>query len=592
MENDFDTIAGLACVSDAAASRATRQPRVQPGSSESESEISVVDSCCRQKRGCMNTLTAKPKRAKRQRPSQIAWCVAMWYRAARHPIVATAALVAMSLASIAIITAATGIPEPQIHDELAQLIQADIFVHGRLAARPHQFWQHFETFHVLSQPTYQAKFPPGPALAMALGQRLTGEPIVGVWLSVVAMIGAMTYAFYAWLPPRWAILGTALVVLRFGVVGTWAHSYWGGAFAAAAGALALGAIGRLVRVPTTRDGTLFGIGLVALAWSRPFEGLAYVLPALAMFGWRLVRPWPNRRRLWRTALPATFCVCLAGLAWLGYYNWRVTGAPLKLPYLAYEESYSGSPLFLFQHRRVPGPTFRHREMENWERGYAMPITQHAEQWWPVDEVEFFGTALINYLTPILLIVCFGFWFARNSIARSTVLPATCLASMFVAMLFSLWSAPRYVAPATASIFALTSIGISGLSRANLRWCDGRVILAAALLVFAAGVPVVAAIYVVEARQADDWSTDKRAVRERLLQLEGDDLVFVRYAPEHNVHAEWVYNRAVVDRQPIVWAREISPDSDAQLREYFRSRRAWIVFADEKPARLVEWKTGQ
>jgi len=224
-----------------------------------------------------------------------------------------------------------------------------------------------------------------------------------------------------------------------------------------------------------------------------------------------------------------------------------------------------------------------------ERNFSMPITLHAQQWWPLDQICVCAAALVSdYLTPILLIACFGFRFARKSVAASSTMPAICLASLFVAMLLSLWSAPRYLAPATASIFALVSIGISGVSRMNRGRFDGRVILIGALTVFAAGVTFLAGAYVIDTRRSTDWWGDKRTIREQLLQTEGDDLVFVRYSQKHIPHREWVYNGADIDRQPIVWAREINPESDAQLRAYFHSRKAWIVFADEKPARLVEW----
>ena len=82
--------------------------------------------------------------------------------------------------------------------------------------------------------------------------------------------------------------------------------------------------------------------------------------------------------------------------------------------------------------------------------------------------------------------------------------------------------------------------------------------------------------------------NKRAVRERLLATAGDDLVFVRYGPVHVPHFEWVYNGAAIDKQPIVWAREIDPQSDAALRDYFSPRKAWIVDADSPEVRLMPW----
>jgi hypothetical protein len=156
------------------------------------------------------------------------------------------------------------------------------------------------------------------------------------------------------------------------------------------------------------------------------------------------------------------------------------------------------------------------------------------------------------------------------------------------MLLACWIDPRYMAPATASIFALVTIGLWGLSRLESRWVDGGPLAVVLVLLFAATVPLDAVQQIIARRNSSDWWVQKRDVRQRLYQSSGDDLVFVRYEPSHNFHHEWVYNGADIDHQPIVWAREIDAASDERLRNYFGKRHAWVVFADETPARLVEW----
>jgi hypothetical protein len=79
-------------------------------------------------------------------------------------------------------------------------------------------------------------------------------------------------------------------------------------------------------------------------------------------------------------------------------------------------------------------------------------------------------------------------------------------------------------------------------------------------------------------------------RARILrQLEGtagQHLVLVHYGAEHDVLQEWVYNRADIDRAKVVWAREMSPAADQELKDYFRGRKIWVVDADEAEPRLT------
>ena len=83
-----------------------------------------------------------------------------------------------------IISLVFGIPEPRYQDEFGNILAGQTFATGRVTNPPHPMWIHFETFHVLHQPTYASKFPPATGLALALGQFIGGHPIVGVWVSV------------------------------------------------------------------------------------------------------------------------------------------------------------------------------------------------------------------------------------------------------------------------------------------------------------------------------------------------------------------------------------------------------------------------
>src|SRR5262249_25353994 len=155
-------------------------------------------------------------------------------------------------------------------------------------------WVHFETFHVNLKPTYATKYPPGQSLFLALGQKLFGHPWYGVLISVSLMCACICWMLQGWLPLRFACWGSLLAILQFGLYSYWINSYWGGALAAAGGALVLGALPRLARREDAATVLLGACGIALLANTRPYEGLITILAtAVALLWWRrkLRRPW-------------------------------------------------------------------------------------------------------------------------------------------------------------------------------------------------------------------------------------------------------------------------------------------------------------
>ena len=76
--------------------------------------------------------------------------------------------------------------------------------------------------------------------------------------------------------------------------------------------------------------------------------------------------------------------------------------------------------------------------------------------------------------------------------------------------------------------------------------------------------------------------------EQLQRQGGRHLVMVRYGPQHNIHADWVYNRADIDHSAIVWAREMSAERNQELLDYYHDRQVWLLEPDVNPMAVVPY----
>jgi hypothetical protein len=476
------------------------------------------------------------------------------------------------------------VPEPSIHDEFSHLLLADTLAHGRLTNPPHPMWQHFESIHIIQQPTYNSMYPPGQATFLAFGQVLFHEPWVGVLLSVGLMFAAMCWMLQAWLPPKWALFGTLLAMLAFGVTTLWMNSYLGGAVPALGGALVLGAVRRLRSRPSVGESALLGIGAVLLMNTRPFEGL--VLTGAALVYLALGAP---HGRWMQIAAPAGLILC-AGLAFTGYYNWRVTGSAVRMPYEVNRDSY-GWPenLGFLPAKQV---TFRHRALQDmyrkeiahhgiyssWQTFVASLNTRAFENW------SFFCGPVLTI--PLLLL-------PNVFLDRRTRPLVVILALMLGLNLFQMVLYPYHLGPIVPVIFAAIAQGARHIYVLLRRTRPSRAMAFAVLL------PLCVAIVSTMKLEADDlaiplsyWEHAAETQRDARASIEDwlssrpkKQLVIVHYSSKHSPDQEWVYNGADIDRSKVVWAREMDPKSDAQLVRYFSDREVWLLNADAKPARV-------
>ncbi len=504
-------------------------------------------------------------------------------RVARRPVAGWLGLGLLVLLVRAALLPLWAIPEPVIYDEFGYLLQADTFASGRLTNPPHAVLQFFESVYILHQPTYNAKYPPGQGLALALGQAVLGDPWFGVWLSCGAMMAALCWALQGWLPQRWALLG-GLLALPLCLFSYWMDSYWGGAVAAVGGALVMGAYARILR-GRSAYAWLLGLGLVLLAMTRMYEGALFSAPFAAAV---VVRT--RRLRVWAPIA----LVLVAGASFLLHYNAVVTGHALRLPYAEYQRQYGYVPLFHFQalspakiyHNQSVADVFFGWEYRQWKRSQTWTLwLDRGQAWGRV-------LALLAQVWPLMLLFAALVWTAFRD--RRMRLPLFGLGAVCAGSLLQITYYAHYAAPAMAALLLVLVQCLRHLRQIGIRGTGvgrslGRAVPAGMLLLvcFDQG----ARLYRQEAIEQTQPANARRGRMERKLVEERPDrkhLIVVRYTGTQDPHEEWVYNRADIDGSSVVWAHDLGAEQNRVLLDYFQERTVWLFQPDRDPDLLTPY----
>ncbi|MSP39996.1 MAG: hypothetical protein EXR70_16020 [Deltaproteobacteria bacterium] len=484
-----------------------------------------------------------------------------------------------------------GIAVPKEHDEFSYLLAADTFRQGRLTNPTHPMWIHFESIHIIHQPTYMAKYPPGPGAMLALGQLLSGYPIVGVWLSMGLMGAAICWMLQAWVPPRWALIGGLFSLLHpiVGIGADWAQGYWRGALAAAGGALVLGACRYLLKQPSVLRAVLMGVGLTILANTRPYEGLLVGIGAgvTLVLGFLRQRDFALRVLIKKVVLPLVV-TCALSAAWMAYYNFCVTGNIFRLPYQVHETAYGVAPLFVWQ-EPTSVPVYRHPRLDKLHTSHELAIyrAKHSLTGFAADNAD----ALLMYAFFVGNIFLVPFvinlrpwlrWLLRNRWTKSAV---AIYFFVTVGLMAETYYYLHYWAPVLALNYYFTV-------QALRIWCrrDRRLrpyIVPVMLALVAMLMLIVARQRIKEQDNPLSAASQRAALMARWQQQPGKQLVLIRYDAEANDLFEWVYNDADIDNAKVVWARAMEPSANCKLADYFKDHEIWslTVGAENKPVEV-------
>lgn len=478
-------------------------------------------------------------------------------------------LAAFALA--AIVGVVGGIRLPEVHDEFAYLFMADTFAKGRLTNPTPPFWHHLETFHVLLTPTYMGKYPPAQGLMLAIGV-LVGHPMVGVWLSCGLMAAAVTWMLRPWLGRRWALAGGAFVVLNLGMAHSWAQTYWGGAVAAAGGALVFGSLRRASDHPHWSQGLIMGIGLLVLANSRPFEGLLVSLPAIgAVLTYMAGSRFSARERV--LLLVTLILAVSVGFFAMGAYNHAVTGSAFRFPYQEYQSQYSVAPSLLLGNLREHVPLYRHAEFRDFWVGWD--ANRHSFLAAPFPYLLTHVAALLAVLQAFLGPQALGLFFAKPILGDRVA--RVVLGGMLLALGGSLLSKADYVhylAPLVGPLMLFALFGLRRLSRTRGLLISGKWFLLA----------LVGLSFWLPGKQVyRHWGLSGNPLQERRVELAEcldslpfKNLVLVEYSGSWVHRGEWVRNGPDPFEAKTVWARSMGPSRDRAIVDGNRDRAIWIV----------------
>src|SRR5258708_7242088 len=185
------------------------------------------------------------------------------------------------------------------------------------------------------------------------------------------------------------------------------------------GAMVLGAMPRIVRHRCVRDAIVMAVGIAMLANTRPYEGLVLTVAASGCLIFWIASRMAKQKvsaGVWlrQTVLPMLLVLGLAGAA-TGYYFWKVTGSPLRMPQQVNRETYAVARYFYWQ-TAYPVREYHHKEIRDFYYGRELEEFEKAHKTTGILAQTATKVAMIwvFYFSPLLTVpLCWLFWVIRD-----------------------------------------------------------------------------------------------------------------------------------------------------------------------------------
>jgi hypothetical protein len=471
---------------------------------------------------------------------------------------------------------------PVYHDEMAYVLQANIFAGLRWSAPAPPVPEAFEQVHVLVEPRYASKYFPGHSLVLA-PFALIGVPglavivlsgLTGVLLLLVGRhIAGPSVALLAW--ALWMSSPQHL---------TWRAAYFSETTSSCCVLLAAFGVLQWRKTNATRWLLVVAGALGWCAITRPLTAAIVAIPAGAAVLW-LCR---SRRSF--AGLGRAFALGSAIVALLPLWAWRTTGNPLRTPYAEWTAQYLPFDVMGFAaaapEPRRPLPADLRTVYDQFR---AQRLAYTSDRYWPT--VRERGTSL-----------------ARVSMARrfAVFLPLALLGlaaggafvwAAALACVLHLLAHGFYYHDVSWTVYymeyfplvpLLVAIGTGWLFVKCARAGGPRNGHAGGWDPFAtfalAGTLAVWADAVVPQRSENIWMRRAVEFRDRVSRLDGTGkIVFVRSAPRANPHFVLGANQYPPDQSTTWIVHDHGAERNALLQRAAPSRTAWLY--DEESGRF-------
>jgi hypothetical protein len=252
-----------------------------------------------------------------------------------------------------------------------------------------------------------------------------------------------------------------------------------------------------------------------------------------------------------------------------------------MPYSLYQAQYGPAPTIWLAGAKL-APSYGHPELQRLFQHFLDELRNILA--WPLPKrigvllvrliaVLIFGVGPLAFL-PVIFIPAFR---------RDPAVRALAAVGLFVAafLLFDVSMFPHYAAPLIALLVILSFVVLHRMAALK----SGAVLAAIIATLMFGG----AAVRVGEAASGRNinyparppFRLDRDAIASRVCREPGQHVILVRYAPDHDVNAEWVYNGADVDAARVVWAHDLGDGLNRELLGWYKGRHFWLFEPDAR-----------